>query len=181
MPLHNFPLVEVGGRINCEIYQRTLFHPRTAYQCDVCIASRPAVVISFNQTSIVMVSIHGPDPDLLPPELTSPTTAARRQPRVAQSPISIYAATLMRGFASPLSGFDLSLSTSSSVCSARCFSSAEVMQCVFAPVVKQRSAHGVLTGEIVNKEQMNAPSLLIVSIHSSYGSESNTIPPLANG
>lgn len=94
MPLHNFPLIEVGGRINCEIYQRTLLHPRTAYRCDVCIASRPGVsgdalvVISFNQTSIVMAPIHGPDPDLLPPELTSPTTDGRRQPRVAQSPIS---------------------------------------------------------------------------------------------
>lgn len=31
-------------------------------------------------------------------------------------------------------------------------------------------------GEIFNKE-MNPPSLLIVSIHSSYGSESKTIPP----
>lgn len=94
VPLHNFPLKEVGGRINCEIYQRTLFHPRTAYQCDVWIASRPAVagdvlaVISSNQPSIVMASIHSPDPDLLPPKLTSPTTAAHRQPRVAQSPIA---------------------------------------------------------------------------------------------
>jgi hypothetical protein len=35
-----------------------------------------------------MASIHGPDPDLLPTELTSPTTAARRQPLVAQAPIS---------------------------------------------------------------------------------------------
>lgn len=94
VPLHNFPLKEVGGRINCEIYQRTLFHPRTAYRCDVCIASRPAVagdvlvVISFNQTSMVMASIHSPDPDLLQPDSRADFTnhRAHRQPRVAQSP-----------------------------------------------------------------------------------------------
>jgi hypothetical protein len=81
VPLHNFPLVEVGGRINCEIYQQTLFHSRCAYRCDVCIASQPAVaadvlvVISIDPASTVVASIvaQSPDPDLLPAELTSPT------------------------------------------------------------------------------------------------------------
>jgi hypothetical protein len=41
---------------------------------------------------------------------------------------------------------------------------------------KQRSV-GCFQGGEISRSEMNPPSLLIVSIHSSYGSESNTIPP----
>jgi hypothetical protein len=77
------------------------------------------------------------------------SSASRTQHHASCGAGNYPAANVMRVFASPLSDGKLScalLSPSPSSCSARCFSSAEVMQCVFAPNCKERSVVACIVG-----------------------------------
>lgn len=102
-------------------------------------------------------------------------TQPHPHPHMLLSPSSTYAAREMCALASVSAVVSAAASVpAASACSSRCFCSAVVMHCMLAPLVQVSQS---VSRSLYIFGRAGAPSLLIVSIHSSYGSESKTMPP----